>query len=58
MSKRKLIHIGTDKHGERTNEESTFNLSVNVGQFPSSDRYKVKNVARPGSGYQSDHRSP
>lgn len=57
MSKRKLIHIGTDKYGERKNEESTFTLSVNVGQFPSSDKYKVKTDARSGSGYQNDHRS-
>lgn len=57
MSKRKLIHIGTDKYGERKNEESTFTLSVNVGQFPSSDQYKVKNDATPGSRNQNDHRS-
>lgn len=57
MAKHKLIHFGTDKHGERKNEESTVTLSVNVGQYPSSDKYKVKNDARSGSGYQSDHRS-
>jgi len=58
MSKRELIHTGTDKRYGRRDEKGQFKESVDVGRSLSADkRHKARTVAKPGEGDKGDQRS-
>ncbi|TDR30638.1 hypothetical protein [Aquamicrobium defluvii] len=58
MTKRDLIHTGTDKRYVRRDEKGQLRESVDVGKSLTRDRrQKAQAVSKPGEGDRGDRKS-